>query len=61
MNKTIQDEVREIFNEKFDDMRCDYCVYQGTDCSGVDCREGAADTLLAALDARGLEIRRQGE
>lgn len=61
MGKTIQDEVREMFHEKFDFVRCEKCVYRGTDCSGVDCEEAAADTLLAALDARGLEIVRKGK
>jgi len=61
MDKTIQDELREICEEKeCESWHCHSCWCRGEGC--LTCRyHVTADTLLAALDARGLEIRRKGE
>lgn len=66
MGKTIKDELREICREKdIEGEDCGACVYGMKDrarsCSGITCAEAAADTLLAALEARGLEIVRKEE
>lgn len=60
MEPTIQDELREICEEKrIEPRQCYSCVYGASDCSGISCIEATADTLLAALDARRLEIVRK--
>ncbi len=61
MNKTIQDELREICKEKeMVSWHCSLCPYRATGCGEGCCGMHAADTLLAALEARGLEIMRKG-
>lgn len=66
MGKTIQDELRAIcLRKSIEAQGCGACVYGVKDrarsCSGISCAEAAADTLLATLDAWGLEIVRKGE
>lgn len=62
MEPTIQDELREICDRKnIGVIGCTQCAYEERDCTDESCFYAAADTLLAALDTRRLEIVRKGE
>lgn len=61
MGKTIQDELQEVSYWIGLSIACRACPHWNLDCAKADCREGVVNGLLAALDARGLEIVRKGE